>query len=137
MTSNEETEMLRITAMLLVLISLALLQLGGAFEANEDVQFELYTRESRKVYEVLDTHGEPQIAGSRFDASRPTRIFVHGYRSKRKVIDRYSEAYLNAGDYNFIAVNWIEGASTVNYYTAKGRVKDVSKKHVCFNSSQT
>lgn len=119
-----KTNMRRIDAMLLTLI-VALLPLGNAFDANEDVQFELYTRESRKIYEVLDTHGEPAIAGSRFQATRPTRIFVHGYRSKRKVIDRYSEAFLNAGDYNFIAVNWIEGASTVNYYTAKSRVKEV------------
>lgn len=102
-----------------------MLPIGNAFEANEEVQFELYTRESRKIYEVLDTHGEPAIAGSRFQSTRPTRIFVHGYRSKRKVIDRYSEAFLNVGDYNFIALNWIEGASTVNYYTAKSRVKDV------------
>lgn len=112
-------------AMALAWIWIAMIPMSDAFDANEDVQFELYTRESRKVYEVLDTHGEPAIAGSRFQATRPTRIFVHGYRSKRKVIDRYSEAFLNAGDYNFIAVNWIEGASTVNYYTAKNRVKDV------------
>lgn len=120
-----EIVMRRIDAMILAWIWMAMIPLGDAFDANEDVQFELYTRESRKVYEVLDTHGEPAIAGSRFQATRPTRIFVHGYRSKRKVIDRYSEAFLNAGDYNFIAVNWIEGASTVNYYTAKNRVRDV------------
>lgn len=118
--------MQRIIVMLFLMLGLSLLPLQFAFEANEDVRFELYTRESRKIYEVLDTHGEPAIAYSRFQASRPTRIFVHGYRSKRKVIDRYSEAFLNAGDYNFIALNWIEGASTVNYYTAKNRVKDVS-----------
>lgn len=118
--------MRHIDAMLISWIGLALLGASNGFEANEDVQFELYTRDNRKIYEVIDTHGEPAIANTRFQATRQTRIFVHGYRSKRKVIDRYSEAFLNAGDYNFIALNWIEGASTVNYYTAKGRVKDVT-----------
>lgn len=130
MTNDDETEMLRHNAILLLLTSSALLQLGGAFEANENVLFELYTRESRKLYEVLYTHGEPQIADSKFNASRPTRLFVHGFRSKRKVIERYSEAYLNVGDYNFIAVNWIE-ASTVNYFRARfRRVEYVNKNHV-------
>lgn len=118
--------MRQIDVMLITWIGVAYLQFSGAFEATEDVQFELYTRENRKIYELLDTHGEPTIEGTRFRPTRPTRIFVHGYRSKQKVIDRYAEAFLNAGDYNFIALNWIEGASTVNYYTAKNRVKDVS-----------
>lgn len=98
---------------------------GTAFDAREDVIFELYTRDNRQVFQLIDTHGEPAIANTRFDPNRPTRIFVHGYRSKHKVINRYAEAYLNALDCNFIALNWIEGASTANYYTAKGRVKDV------------
>lgn len=98
---------------------------GTAFDASEDVQFELYTRDNRQVFQPIDTHGEPAIAITRFDPNKPTRIFVHGYRSKHKVINRYAEAYLNALDCNFIAVNWIEGASTANYYTARGRVKDV------------
>lgn len=117
--------MRKISVMLLAWFGVTFLQMSNAFEANENVQFELYTRENRKIYQALDTHGDPVIEGTRFQSWRPTRIFVHGYRSKRKVIDRYAEAFLNTGDYNFIALNWIDGASTVNYYTAKNRVKDV------------
>lgn len=109
---------------LLVAVSV-FLTYASAFDASEDVQFELYTRDNRQVFQLIDTHGEPAIANTLFSASRPTRIFVHGYRSKHKVINRYAEAYLNAGDYNFIAVNWSAGSSTVNYYTAKSRIKDV------------
>lgn len=106
-------------------IFIGLLSRSIAFDPSSDVQFELYTRDNRQVPQVIDTHGEPAIVNSKFQSTRPTRIFVHGYRSKHKVINRYAEAFLNAGDYNFIAVNWIEGASTVNYFTAKSRIKSV------------
>lgn len=108
-----------------ILVLVSFLVCCAAFDVNEDVEFELYTRDNRQIFQVFAKHGEVTIESTRFDPSRPTRIFVHGYQGKRRRISQYAEAYLNTIDCNFIAINWIKGASTVNYYTAKGRVKDV------------
>lgn len=103
-----------------------------AFDIEKDLVFRLYTREDPVMYYVLKTRGIPTISETTFKPNRPTRIFVHGFRSKEKVIKRYAETYLGIEDYNFIAVDWIKGASTYNYYSAKGRVKKVSEKN-CMN----
>lgn len=97
-----------------------------AFDIDKDLVFRLYTREEPGMYYVLKTAGAPAISDTTFNPQRPTRIFVHGYKSKEKVINRYRDAYLAAGDYNFIAVDWISGASTINYFYAKGHVRPVS-----------
>lgn len=97
-----------------------------AFDIDKDLVFRLYTREEPSMYYVLKATGAPAISDTTFNPNRPTRIFVHGYKSKEKVINRYREAYLDLGDYNFIVVDWIEGASTYNYFAAKGRVGPVS-----------
>lgn len=97
-----------------------------AFDINKDLVFRLYTREDPVMYYALNAYRGPALNDTTFNPNRPTRIFVHGFKSKAKVINRYAEAYLNAGDYNFIAVDWIAGASTYNYYSAKGRVSPVS-----------
>lgn len=63
---------------------------------------------------------------STFDPKRPTRIFCHGFQSSEKVLLRYKDAFLKLGNYNFIAVDWTNGANTINYLKAKGRVQPVS-----------
>lgn len=110
---------------LLMLLSTGVLD-SDAFDINKDLVFRLYTREDRIMYYALNADRGPAVNDTTFNPNRPTRVFVHGFRSKAKVINRYAEAYLNIGDYNFIAVDWIEGASTYNYYSAKGRVRPVS-----------
>lgn len=97
-----------------------------AFDIKKDLVFRLYTREDPIMYYALNAEGGPAINDTTFNPNRPTRIFVHGFRSKVKVLNRYCESFLNIGDYNFIAVDWIEGASTLYYYAAKGRVRPVS-----------
>lgn len=96
-----------------------------SFDIDTDIIFRLYTR-NFSSYAVLSPKNEPPIAESVFTASRQTRIFVHGFRSKEKVLNRYADAYLKADDYNFIGVDWTKGANVFNYYTAKNRVKHVS-----------
>lgn len=109
-----------------IIISITLVNYAAGFEAEKDVFFELYTREEPRNYFLLKPSDGDSISQTTFKTTRPTRIFVHGYRSKRKVIERYAEGFLSIGDFNFIAVNWQEGSSTVNYYSAKRRVKQVS-----------
>lgn len=89
---------------------------------EKDLIFRLYTRDSRVNYYPLENGGS--LKG--FDSKKPTRIFIHGFKSKEKVIHRYKDAYLDLGDYNFIAVDWTVGASTYNYYSAKCLVASVS-----------
>lgn len=96
-----------------------------AFNEYEDIQFELYTREYPDSWQVLNTSRGDELLQSSWRAERPTRCFVHGFKSKRKVLNRYAKAFLHSGDYNFIAVNWMEGSSTSNYYVARNRVKKV------------
>ncbi|XP_055295778.1 lipase member H-A-like [Sitodiplosis mosellana] len=110
-----------------VVVSICVLN-SNAFDINKDLVFRLYTREDPVMYYALKPNGSPAVSETPFNSSRPTRIFVHGYKSKEKVIKRYTENYLDIGDYNFIAVDWIEGASTYNYYLAKSRVGSISQK---------
>lgn len=104
----------------------------NGFTASEDVYYELYTNDQplTHFHNLLtinnDNNRSMPIAESPFDHTRPTRIYVHGYRSKRKNFLKYAEAYRSKGNFNFIAVNWLEGAQTLNYYKARNRVKIVS-----------
>lgn len=118
---------------LFVIISICVLN-SCAFDIEKDLVFRLYTREDPVMYYALQPNGSPTIAETPFNSSRPTRIFVHGYKSKEKVIRRYTEAYLDLSDFNFIAVDWIEGASTYNYFSAKGRVGAVRWMQIIVNS---
>lgn len=111
----------------ILLISLVAVPLCcDAFDADADISFRLFTRNGSVSYTVLTPANQPPIAETPFDVNRPTRIFVHGFRSKQKTLNRYSDAFMKAGDYNFIAVDWTKGANVYNYYSAKGRVKHVS-----------
>ena len=95
------------------------------FDIEKDLVFRLYTQENSTEYHVLKANLLPPTA---FDPKRPTRIFCHGYKSSEKVLIRYKDGFLKLGNYNFIAVDWILGANTLNYLKAKSRVKPVSLK---------
>lgn len=100
------------------------------FDADEDVIFKLYKRDNPTNYTVLTINQERSISNETlFDPGLPTKIHIHGYLAKEEIIDRYRQAYLSVGDYNFIVVDWLEGAFTLNYFMAKRRVKDVSRKN--------
>lgn len=115
-----------------LLIMLCVVTIANCFDANEDVYYELYTNNQplTHFHNLLtinnDNDRSEPLAESPFDHNRPTRIYVHGYRSKRKNFLKYAEAYRGKGDFNFIAVNWLAGAQTLNYYKARNRVERVS-----------
>lgn len=115
-------------AIIFVLLTVAVFRSNG-FNIEEDLIFRLYTQENPSTYHVLKSNLEPPGA---FNPYRPTRIFIHGFQSSEKVLLRYKDAFLKLGDYNFIAVDWTKGASTLNYLKAKGRVQPVSLRK--FNS---
>lgn len=107
------------------LILFAWIPLLRAFDANEDIYFELYTNENPENYQVI--RNSQAIRSTTFNPYRPTRIFVHGFRSDRNTIKQYSKGFLRAENVNFIAMNWIDGAETLLYPVAKNRVEEVSE----------
>lgn len=108
-----------------ILVLLSIIVPGSsAFDIEKDLVFRLYTLEDPNAYQVLKADLKPPTT---FNPNRPSRIFIHGFKSKEKVIIRYKDAFLNVGNYNFIAVDWINGADTLNYLKAKARVEPVSR----------
>lgn len=100
---------------------------SASFDADEDVIFKLYKRDEPTKFIVLKINGERLNSTNPFDPELPTRVHIHGYLAEEEIIDRYRQAYLSIGDYNFIVVDWLEGAFTLNYFKAKKRVSEVSK----------
>lgn len=108
-------------------ICCALLPNCKTFDASRDVVFELHTRENntdnfQRLVPNLDISVQP---ATNFDHTRLTRIYVHGYLSIRKKCLRYSKAFLQSKDCNFILVNWLSGSLTLNYASARDRVEEV------------
>lgn len=119
----------------LLVAAYAVLGADAKFDVRRDVRFELHTRQladapgaPADTFEELlaDEFGDTVRERSAFDPQRPTRIFVHGYWSSRRAYLRYARAFLKNGDCNFIAVNWLNGSKTYNYFRARGRVDRVS-----------
>lgn len=112
-----------------VAIPLLFASCNYAFDVEKDLIFRLYTPANPVDYQKLKTTGLPPISTTSFDARLATRIFIHGFKSKEKTIGRYKDAFLNIGNYNFIGVDWISGASTYNYLSSKGHVPSVNWNH--------
>lgn len=101
-----------------------------AFDAKTETFFEIYTRANDDPLKLnLVNSRERSFSPENpvhFDPRRPTRIFVHGYFGNTATWKQYAQAYLEVGDFNFIAVNWQAGAMTLDYpLAALHRVKDV------------
>lgn len=132
---------------LLLSLSLVYGAVHAAFIADKHIFYEMYGRSSNRSVtvtlrdielNVLDNsnfvlaQADNQILGVRncqwnWSPGRPTRVFIHGYYSDRKTFMKYAHAYLRRGDYNFIAINWLRGARTLNYFTARRRVELVGE----------
>ncbi|XP_015516952.1 pancreatic triacylglycerol lipase [Neodiprion lecontei] len=98
------------------------------FARNVDtITFNLYTRNNPASAQILTLNSIATVTSSNFLSSRPTRIVTHGWRSSEFsdacVVVR--DAYLAAGDYNVIVVDWSSIASE-NYLTAASSVRNVA-----------
>lgn len=104
------------------------------FEAWTDVEFQLYTRSNPTTYQVLKLNDINSIQNSNFVATRQTRYTIHGWNSngQSSINTILRDAYLQKGDFNVIAVDWGKGANTINYETARQRIKDVSDVGAAF-----
>lgn len=107
---------------------------SNRFNVRSDIIFEMYTKSNGSDKLTLSELDRENGRAARsilnrnfaFDYRRPTRIFIHGFLSKRDTLDMYLDAYLAAGDFNLIVVNWLKGAVTLSYSRARNRVKLVS-----------
>lgn len=99
------------------------------FVAYDDVKFELFTQDHSREnneYDLLKASEGAAILTTKWRTDKMTRMYIHGYRTSRKVFFKFRDKFLDIADYNFIAVNWLKGSRTVNYLYAKNRVKKVS-----------
>lgn len=133
----------------LLLISAISLASAGKFDSKKDVFYEMYCRFSNvSTVTTLDdidinilkndnfvVNGENEtrtMSGVRncrwnWHPNRPTRLFIHGYYSDEDTLKNYARAYLERDDFNFIAINWLKGAKTINYVKARHRIMEVGK----------
>ncbi|KAG4072741.1 hypothetical protein HA402_001853 [Bradysia odoriphaga] len=117
---------------LFTLLLICFVLMTNGFNASEDIYYELYTNDQplTHFHNLLSINNDNSrslpTAVSPFNHTRPTRFYVHGFRSKRKNFLTYAETYRSKGDFNFIAVNWLAGSQTLNYYKARHRVQTIA-----------
>lgn len=67
------------------------------FSPETDVQFELYTQRNTNEAQIISPLNLTSIEASNFNASNPTRYFIHGWRSSGK----WTKRFVN-GKYDFL-----------------------------------
>ncbi|XP_065094633.1 phospholipase A1-like [Ochlerotatus camptorhynchus] len=97
--------------------------------SNEvDVSFVFFSREndSGATFRLSDIQN---VDESSFDASRPTRVIVHGWMNHRDspLNVQIRKTYLSGWDYNVIVVDWSSCAGRMNYIAAAACVKTVGE----------
>ncbi|KDR14960.1 inactive pancreatic lipase-related protein 1 [Zootermopsis nevadensis] len=72
------------------------------------IQFYLYTRDTQEDPELLNSLSSSSLYGSRFDASHPTKIIIHGFGGGRHLSPSTDlrDAYFTHGEYNIIIVDY-------------------------------
>lgn len=79
---------------------------------------------------ILNDHNYHEVlAKSHFNPHKPTRFFIHGWRSKGLLTPKFVDRYFvkNKFDYNFIAVNWQKASDIAYYIEASRRVKPLGR----------
>lgn len=120
---------------------------AGKFDAKKDVSYEMYCRYSNEtttttLYDInILKHANLIINGVgdnrtvngvrncrwNWHPNRPTRLFIHGYYSDEETLKRYARGFIERADFNFIAINWLRGARTIDYVKARHRIMEVGK----------
>lgn len=131
--------------LLVLLYICAITSAESEFDVNKHVFYEMYNRFSNQSttvnlqdidLSVLNSdnlvYTNRTISGHQncrwnWNPNKPTRIFIHGYFSTRDTFMDYARAYLERGDFNFIAINWLKGAITINYKRARNRVREIGE----------
>lgn len=116
---------------LLVLALVAVVTLASDvapfFDAARDTRFLVFTRFNPTIAQVVGLHDMDSVRASNWDASRPTRVIIHGQLSDgdSELNIVLTAAYLRSIDANIVVVDWGLGANTINYITARNQVGNV------------
>lgn len=99
------------------------------FNAETGIFFRLYTRKNPEQDQILKPNDTGSVTNSNFNPGHPTRLLIHGWNQngKSEVLVKIRHSYLSVGDFNVIAVDWGEGAQTINYITARYYVEPVGR----------
>lgn len=130
-------------------LSAFVLTSAGKFDAKRDVTYEMYCRHSNQSTNInlndIDTNilsnenliiqgaNDDRIVSGvqncrwNWNPNRPTRLFIHGYFSDEDTLKSYARAFIERDDFNFIAINWLPGARTINYVKARHRIVEVGQ----------
>ncbi|XP_071547998.1 uncharacterized protein [Panulirus ornatus] len=95
-----------------------------------NTRFLLYTRERPDRERVIRTQNITNILTSHFNASRPTKLLIHGFGSScfSVWIREMRVAILTMMDVNIICVNWQKGAEVPNYVRAASNTRLVGRQ---------
>jgi len=102
--------------------------------AAAKVTYSLYTNSNPSSPQTINPDSAATLKNSNFNKANPTRIIIHGWQNNAEsdvnVVLR--SAYLAAGKYNVISVDWSDKAETINYAAAVLRVSGVGKQVATF-----
>ena len=91
----------------------------------EKIQFLLWTRSTGNTSQVIQPTSE-SLHNSSFSLTSPVVLLIHGWRSDGVWFgDFYHAAYLEAGDFNIISVDWGD-LESINYLQAVALTKPVA-----------
>ncbi|XP_055598142.1 lipase member H-like [Uranotaenia lowii] len=98
------------------------------FVAAEVTTFHLFTRANPTVGQEIVLDDAASLQASNFNSANPTRIIIHGWSQSRlsDVNTVLTNAWLTRGEFNVIVVDWEEGANTLLYRLARGRIVAVA-----------
>ncbi|XP_045160658.2 inactive pancreatic lipase-related protein 1-like [Mercenaria mercenaria] len=89
--------------------------LGELPDSPDEVQVRTYlwTQQNPVEAQEINYQDIESIEDSNFDATRPTKVLIHGFMSSKDespIIANLSVAFIKQGDFNVIGVDWSKGA---------------------------
>ncbi|KAI9557471.1 hypothetical protein GHT06_017299 [Daphnia sinensis] len=97
-------------------------------EADVLCNFNLWTRKNPFVQEMLLTDDVTLLSESSFNASNPTRVFIHGWNMNghnHPTLINLKYEFLAKEDCNFIAVDWETLANTGSYFSSAASIQPI------------
>ncbi|XP_014294183.3 pancreatic triacylglycerol lipase [Halyomorpha halys] len=106
-----------------------LLKKGPQDPKEVDTRFYLFTRE-KESEGISYTDGRESLVSSHFDATKPTKFIIHGFKGSSKDISAriVVEQLLNLEDGNVILLDWAKGASGPSYRLSAANTQLVGKQ---------
>lgn len=97
------------------------------FDAYRDVRILLSTRQNLNSPQQLLFRNLHSVQNSFYNRVRPTRVLIHGFWEDETsdISTETSAELLRYHDFNVLFIDWSEGARTINYFAAAGRVPTV------------